>query len=240
MANVNHFTRKYLFDLLEEHIRNGHHNDDLYNKATKIMEECMHEEIEPEPEVYEMLEEARFHDEYFTKTREFLRLNFQQQSELTEAGLLEIKDDIRKGIQHYGIVEMMGISPKNQLWFTELLVELYACKFTGKPAYSKPVVSIKFQSDSDVRKFMDKFVDNRILEIGGIKAIDWDINRCHNWCDEFYLDEVDAEPDFPVMSFDIEHHTIMERYPFGPSVDFELLEKQLRKAGIKYTLIRYR
>ena len=251
MTNITHLSRHYLFNLLEEHIRNGHYYDDVYNKVYSPeywLQNCLDPKVSQKKQ--EDFEKLRFYDPYFIRTRKYLRKRPQQKAKLTDAGLQKIKDDIRLGLQHYQIVEMMGIGPKNQAWFTELLVELYTSKFTGKPPYSKPVVTIKTQTTADYKKFWNTFVsgrdddkapaaENYQLKIGGVKAIDWDINLCHKWCDEYNRDVVGAEPDFPVMTFDMENNAIVERYPYGPTVDFDLLERQLKDAGINYQLIKH-
>jgi len=251
MTNITHLSRRYLFNLLEEHIRNGHYYDDVYNKVYRHeywLQNCLDPKVSQKRQ--EDFEKLRFYDPYFIRTRKYLRKRPQQKAKLTDVELQKIKDDIRSGLQHYQISEMMGVSPENQAWYTELLVELYTCKFTGKPPYSKPVVTIETTTKADAEKFWDTFVSCREdhnapcaehyqLKIGGVIAIDWDINLCHNWGDDYYRDIVDAEPDFPVMTFDIENNAIVERYPYGPTVDFDLLERQLKDAGINYKLIKH-
>ena len=252
MTNITHLSRSYLFSLLEEHIRKGHYYDDIYHKLQTFGNLTgKHKKTDVTMEnLSKYYEKLGFYDPYFVRTRKYLRKRPQQKAKLTDVELQKIKDDIRSGLQHYQISEMMGVSPKNQAWYTELLVELYTCKFTGKPPYSKPVVTIETTTKADAEKFWDTFVSCREdhnapcaehyqLKIGGVIAIDWDINLCHNWGDDYYRDVVDAEPDFPVMTFDIENNAIVERYPYGPTVDFDLLERQLKDAGINYKLIKH-
>ena len=212
-----HFMRRFIFNSFEAEMRN------VYN----------------------------YQDFNFTRVRDYLTGTPEQQAELTADGLLAIKDEIRDGLQYYHIIDSMAVPKKDQCWYTELLVELFANRITGRPPYQKPVVTIKLYSKKDYSKFWDTFVkprqdahapasENYCLKIGGITAIDWDIVLSHNWCEEYVQKCVDAEPDEPTMYFDMDGNTICERYPNGPKVDFDQLEKDLQSIGIKrYKLIKH-
>ena len=212
-----HFMRRFIFNSFEAEMRN------VYN----------------------------YRDYYFTHVSDYLKGTPEQQAALTEDELVAIKDEIREALHYFHIVDAMAVPKKDQCWYTELLVELFANRITGRPPYQKPVVTIKLYSKKDYAKFWDTFVDfrqdvnapdseNYCLKIGGITAIDWDILLCHKWNDDFYHKRVDAEPDMPTMSFDIDNNTICERYPNGPKVDFDQLEKDLQSIGIKrYKLIKH-
>ena len=199
----------------------------------------------------EMRNNPSSHDFNFHCVQDYLTGTPEQKAALTEAGLTEIKDEIRKGLKFYYIVDLMGVPDKDQCWYTELLVELFANRITGRPPYKKPVVTIKLYSKRDYIKFEDNFFktrqdanapseENYCLKIGGVTAIDWDITLCHNWSDDYDYEYVDAEPDEPTMFIDWHDYTIYERYPNGPKVDFDQLEKDLQSIGIKrYRLIKH-